>query len=576
MGSSGARWCVAVVALVAVAVTAAVAALPRSRRRGARRRTCSACRNTLVGNGWREEMICAVKAQALGQRQGQQGHRRQPQRRCRRADRGHPQPDLGGRERDHHQPVRARRRSTAVIKQAAARGIKVVVGRPARRRAPQALQRHQRPGRLRPARRRVAVQAARRQGQRRRDARHRRRPGRHRPPQGLHAGARRSTRASRSSRRRSPDWTFAHGRQADPRHPELGHAGRRRLDVGHRLHGRQRVQDGRQAVRAGRGRRQQRVPQAAPDPRASRAPRSPTRPTIGGVGAAVALELLQGKNVPKWVKLTPAGLGQRQPGGKDEIKANYSPKPRADVQRDGCRSSRGRRTRQAAARRLQGPVGRRGIEHAGGGARRLRSRSSVDELARPMTPLLEARDVAKRYGPVVALAPPSSSVEPGEVHALLGANGAGKSTLVKMLTGVIRADAGTIAVAASRCASARPRGRARVGLAPVFQDPALVPDLTVAQNLRLTRHDDRAPCASGCDAMELDVDFAELRRRRAAADAAHARPRARARARPAAAAARRDHRGAAVRPRRAGLHRDARAGASAAARCSSSPTASPR
>ena len=61
-------------------------------------------------------------------------------------------------------------------------------------------------------------------------------------------------------------------------------------------------------------------------------------------------------------------------------------------------------------------------------------------------PLMEASDLAKSYGPVVALRSADLVVEPGEVHALLGANGAGKSTLVKILTGVIRADSGTIKV----------------------------------------------------------------------------------------------------------------------------------
>src|SRR4051795_11779677 len=101
--------------------------------------------------------------------------------------------------------------------------------------------------------------------------------------------------------------------------------------------------------------------------------------------------------------------------------------------------------------------------------------------------LLEVRNVAKRYGPVVALSSAELVVEPGEIHALLGANGAGKSTLVKILTGVIRHDAGTIAVNGDLVRIASPEGRRRVGFAPVFQDPALLPDLTVLQNLRLTR-----------------------------------------------------------------------------------------
>ena len=102
-------------------------------------------------------------------------------------------------------------------------------------------------------------------------------------------------------------------------------------------------------------------------------------------------------------------------------------------------------------------------------------------------PLLEVRNVAKRYGPVVALKSAELVVEPGEIHALLGANGAGKSTLVKVLTGVIRHDAGTVAVNGEQVRIGSPERARRVGFAPVFQDPALLPDLTIAQNFRLTR-----------------------------------------------------------------------------------------
>src|SRR4051794_40806400 len=100
--------------------------------------------------------------------------------------------------------------------------------------------------------------------------------------------------------------------------------------------------------------------------------------------------------------------------------------------------------------------------------------------------LLEARGLSKRYGAVVALRSATLVVEPGEIHALLGANGAGKSTLVKMLTGVVRPDGGTMAVDGRPVRVASPARATRLGMAPVFQDPALVPDLTVAQNLRLT------------------------------------------------------------------------------------------
>jgi ribose transport system ATP-binding protein len=124
-------------------------------------------------------------------------------------------------------------------------------------------------------------------------------------------------------------------------------------------------------------------------------------------------------------------------------------------------------------------------------------------------PLLEARGVAKHYGPVVALRSADLSVAPAEVHALLGANGAGKSTLVKCLTGVTRPDSGTISVAGRPARARSPMHAARLGLSPVFQDPALVPDLTVAQNLRLTRSSVDA-VRSQLSAMDLQVSFHEL------------------------------------------------------------------
>ena len=125
------------------------------------------------------------------------------------------------------------------------------------------------------------------------------------------------------------------------------------------------------------------------------------------------------------------------------------------------------------------------------------------------TPLLEARGVAKHYGPVVALRSADLSISAGEIHALLGANGAGKSTLVKCLTGVTRADAGTISVNGAPTRARSPMHAARLGLSPVFQDPALVPDLSVTQNLRLTGTR-VADVRSQLAAMDLGVNFREL------------------------------------------------------------------
>src|SRR5215217_5248163 len=101
-------------------------------------------------------------------------------------------------------------------------------------------------------------------------------------------------------------------------------------------------------------------------------------------------------------------------------------------------------------------------------------------------PLLQTTAVAKAFGPVVALRAVDLSVAPGEVHALLGANGAGKSTLVKILTGVLGNDSGTVAVNGQPVVLHSPTESRARGLAPVYQDPALIGDLTVEQNLRLT------------------------------------------------------------------------------------------
>ena len=100
--------------------------------------------------------------------------------------------------------------------------------------------------------------------------------------------------------------------------------------------------------------------------------------------------------------------------------------------------------------------------------------------------LLEATGVAKSYGAVVALRSASLAVRPGEVHALMGANGAGKSTLVKILTGAVRPDSGHIAVRGLERTIHSPAEARRGGVVSVYQEPALIPDLDIRSNLRLT------------------------------------------------------------------------------------------
>ncbi|HEY9276451.1 MAG TPA: ATP-binding cassette domain-containing protein, partial [Candidatus Nanopelagicaceae bacterium] len=106
-----------------------------------------------------------------------------------------------------------------------------------------------------------------------------------------------------------------------------------------------------------------------------------------------------------------------------------------------------------------------------------------------MANLLEIKSMAKSYGPVVALKDANFSVAPGEIHALMGANGAGKSTLVKILTGVITGDSGSIKLNGNEVKFSSPDNARKNGVAPVFQDPALIPDLSLKRNLRLTNTD---------------------------------------------------------------------------------------
>jgi ribose transport system ATP-binding protein len=103
--------------------------------------------------------------------------------------------------------------------------------------------------------------------------------------------------------------------------------------------------------------------------------------------------------------------------------------------------------------------------------------------------LLAAKNITKRFESVVALKGASLEVRAGEVHALMGANGAGKSTLVKVLTGVFPADGGEIVIRQQARRFRSPAEARQAGIVSVYQDPALVPDLTVAQNLRLARVD---------------------------------------------------------------------------------------
>jgi rhamnose transport system ATP-binding protein len=99
--------------------------------------------------------------------------------------------------------------------------------------------------------------------------------------------------------------------------------------------------------------------------------------------------------------------------------------------------------------------------------------------------LLAARGVRKAYAGVHALRGASFELRGGEVHALVGENGAGKSTLVKVITGAVQPDAGELLLRGREVRHNSPRVARSLGIAAIYQQPALFPDLTVAENIAL-------------------------------------------------------------------------------------------
>jgi rhamnose transport system ATP-binding protein len=102
-----------------------------------------------------------------------------------------------------------------------------------------------------------------------------------------------------------------------------------------------------------------------------------------------------------------------------------------------------------------------------------------------MSSLLQLSSVTKSFGAVRALKGVSFDLQAGEVHALLGENGAGKSTLIKIITGAHQPDGGEIAINGARVEKLSPASTHKLGIACIYQQPALFPDLTVAENIGL-------------------------------------------------------------------------------------------
>jgi rhamnose transport system ATP-binding protein len=99
--------------------------------------------------------------------------------------------------------------------------------------------------------------------------------------------------------------------------------------------------------------------------------------------------------------------------------------------------------------------------------------------------VLRATDVTKAYAGVQALKRASLELRAGEVHALVGENGAGKSTLIKILTGAVQPDGGEISLDGEPLSRLTPASAKALGIAAIYQQPALFGELTVAENIAL-------------------------------------------------------------------------------------------
>ncbi len=110
--------------------------------------------------------------------------------------------------------------------------------------------------------------------------------------------------------------------------------------------------------------------------------------------------------------------------------------------------------------------------------------ASVGEVsASPDSLVLEMRNISKRFGATQALSGVSLQLRRGEVHALLGENGAGKSTLIKIMTGIQPPDTGEMLLDGQQIHLASSQDAQRYGIAAMYQEPMIFPDLSVAENI---------------------------------------------------------------------------------------------
>ncbi|MFF2042564.1 ABC transporter ATP-binding protein [Kitasatospora sp. NPDC058170] len=136
-----------------------------------------------------------------------------------------------------------------------------------------------------------------------------------------------------------------------------------------------------------------------------------------------------------------------------------------------------------------------------------RARPRSDPSADPRAARLTARGVVRRYGGIAAVAGVDLSAPPGRITALIGPNGAGKSTLFDCLAGTARPDAGRVLLGGRDVTRLAAHARVRLGLARTFQQIAVFPTLSVADNVRIGAEQQRGR-SRGRDVRAVEADTA--------------------------------------------------------------------
>src|SRR6185437_4649189 len=136
--------------------------------------------------------------------------------------------------------------------------------------------------------------------------------------------------------------------------------------------------------------------------------------------------------------------------------------------------------------------------------------STTDQMTVEHPPRVELRGISKSFGAVRAIRSAEITIQAGRVHALVGENGAGKSTMIKILSGVEQADTGTIAFDGAPVSIASTGDAIALGIATVYQEPQLFPELTVSENIFTGREIRKAGRVAWAEQNAKVVELLEL------------------------------------------------------------------